>query len=83
MENCLFLKQIEDAANLRKGYTYNYTHTYIHTFVFRSTKSECMYVCMYVAIVNCFERANVPNLNEEEIRDALSFVVVGAGPTGM
>ena len=43
-----------------------------------------MYVCGYdSAIVNCFERANVPNLNEEEIRDALSFVVVGAGPTGM
>ena len=38
---------------------------------------------MYAAIVNCFERANVPNLNEQEIRDALSFVVVGAGPTGM
>eukprot|EP01036_Dinobryon_divergens_P028500 gene28500-37453_t len=29
------------------------------------------------------KRANVPNLNEEEIRDALSFVVVGAGPTGV
>ena len=43
----------------------------------------CIYLCMYAAIVNCFERANVPNLNEEEIRDALSFVVVGAGPTGI
>ena len=42
-----------------------------------------MYVCMHAAIVNCFERANVPNLNEQEIRDALSFVVVGAGPTGI
>lgn len=25
----------------------------------------------------------MPNLSEEDIRDALSFVVVGAGPTGV
>ena len=52
-EHCLFLKQIEDAANLRK------------------------------AIAYCFERANIPNLSEDEIRAALSFVIVGAGPTGV
>eukprot|EP01038_Epipyxis_sp_PR26KG_P004189 gene4189-5960_t len=52
-ENCQFLKQIEDAANLRK------------------------------AIAYCFERANIPNLDDEEIRSALSFVIVGAGPTGV
>lgn len=52
-ENCLFLKQIEDAANLRK------------------------------AIAYCFERANIPGQSEEEKRSALSFVVVGAGPTGV
>mmetsp|Transcript_29962 Transcript_29962/g.68035 ORF Transcript_29962/g.68035 Transcript_29962/m.68035 type:complete len:480 (+) Transcript_29962:152-1591(+) len=52
-EHCQFLKQVEDAATLRK------------------------------AIANCFERANIPGLSEEEIRGALSFVIVGAGPTGV
>ena len=52
-ENCIFLKQIEDASNLRS------------------------------ALASCFERANLPNLSEQERKDALSFVVVGAGPTGV
>jgi hypothetical protein len=52
-EHCQFLKQVEDAANLRK------------------------------AIANSFERANIPYLKENEIRNALSFVIVGAGPTGV
>ena len=50
---CQFLKQIEDASNLRRTIAY------------------------------CFERANVPGLSEEEIRSTLSFVIVGAGPTGV
>lgn len=52
-ENCIFLKQIEDASNLRR------------------------------ALASCFERANLPNLSEQERRDILAFVVVGAGPTGV
>ena len=52
-EHCQFLKQIEDAANLRKALAY------------------------------CFERANLPSLSEDEVRSALSFVIVGAGPTGV
>jgi len=52
-ENCLFLKQVEDGAKLRR------------------------------AIAYCFERANIPGQSEEEKRNALSFVVVGAGPTGV
>ena len=35
------------------------------------------------AIAYCFERANIPSLSKEEIKDALSFVIVGAGPTGV
>mmetsp|Transcript_6252 Transcript_6252/g.15560 ORF Transcript_6252/g.15560 Transcript_6252/m.15560 type:complete len:613 (-) Transcript_6252:398-2236(-) len=36
------------------------------------------------AIVNCFESAGLPNLTtEEEIRKELTFVIVGAGPTGI
>ncbi|CAM9427994.1 unnamed protein product [Chrysoparadoxa australica] len=35
------------------------------------------------AIGNCFERASVPNMTEEERIAVLTFVVVGAGPTGV
>lgn len=35
------------------------------------------------AIVNCFERANLPNLSDEERRATLTFAVIGAGPTGI
>lgn len=52
-EHCQFLKQVEDAANLRK------------------------------AIANSFERANIPNLSPSDIQNALTFVIVGAGPTGV
>ena len=52
-EHCLFLKQIQDADNLRK------------------------------ALGNAFERASLPTLSADERRRALSFCVVGAGPTGV
>ncbi|KAL3928008.1 MAG: hypothetical protein SGBAC_012837 [Bacillariaceae sp.] len=35
------------------------------------------------ALVNCFERANLPNLTDEERIKALTFAVIGAGPTGI
>jgi len=35
------------------------------------------------AIVSCFESAGLPKLTEEEIRKELTFVIVGAGPTGI
>ena len=35
------------------------------------------------AIVNCFERANLPNLTDEERGSVLTFCVIGAGPTGV
>jgi hypothetical protein len=35
------------------------------------------------SIANCFERANIPGLSNQEVLDALSFVIVGAGPTGV
>lgn len=35
------------------------------------------------AIVNCFERANIPSLIDEERRGILTFAVIGAGPTGI
>ncbi|KAJ9686848.1 hypothetical protein PVL29_015621 [Vitis rotundifolia] len=34
-------------------------------------------------VIDCFERANLPNLSEEERKRILHFVVVGGGPTGV
>ncbi|KAL3915218.1 MAG: hypothetical protein SGARI_008231, partial [Bacillariaceae sp.] len=35
------------------------------------------------AIVNCFERANLPGLSDEDREKNLTFAVIGAGPTGI
>lgn len=35
------------------------------------------------AIVNCFERANLPGMTDEEREKTLTFAVIGAGPTGI
>ncbi|KAL7561386.1 hypothetical protein ACA910_001395 [Epithemia clementina (nom. ined.)] len=35
------------------------------------------------ALVNCLERANLPGLSDDEKRNDLTFVVIGAGPTGI
>nr|GEW55067.1 external alternative NAD(P)H-ubiquinone oxidoreductase B2, mitochondrial-like [Tanacetum cinerariifolium] len=34
-------------------------------------------------VIDCFEKACLPNLSEEERKRALQFVVVGGGPTGV
>lgn len=35
------------------------------------------------AIVNCFERANLPRMTDEERIHSLTFTIIGAGPTGI
>ena len=35
------------------------------------------------AIVNCFERANLPGMTDEARINNLTFAVIGAGPTGI
>lgn len=35
------------------------------------------------SVIDCFEKAVLPNLTEEERRINLHFVVVGGGPTGV
>ena len=52
-QNCVFLKEIGDAAALRRR------------------------------IVQCFELASIPGATETEVRNALSFCVVGGGATGV
>ncbi|XP_057964751.1 external alternative NAD(P)H-ubiquinone oxidoreductase B3, mitochondrial-like [Malania oleifera] len=34
-------------------------------------------------VIDCFERANLPNVTEEERKRILHFVIVGGGPTGV
>lgn len=34
-------------------------------------------------MIDCFERAVLPDLSEEERRTNLHFVIVGGGPTGV
>lgn len=34
-------------------------------------------------MIDCFERASLPSLSEEERKRILHFVVVGGGPTGV
>lgn len=34
-------------------------------------------------MIDCFERASLPNVSEEEKRRILHFVVVGGGPAGV
>lgn len=34
-------------------------------------------------VFDCFERASLPNITDEEIQRILQFVVVGGGPTGV
>lgn len=34
-------------------------------------------------VIDCFERASLPNLSDEERKKILHFVVVGGGPTGV
>ncbi|KAF5200053.1 External alternative NAD(P)H-ubiquinone oxidoreductase B1 protein [Thalictrum thalictroides] len=35
------------------------------------------------SVIDCFEKASLPNLSEEEKRTNLHFVIVGGGPTGV
>uniref|UniRef100_A0A7N0UN51 NADH:ubiquinone reductase (non-electrogenic) n=1 Tax=Kalanchoe fedtschenkoi TaxID=63787 RepID=A0A7N0UN51_KALFE len=35
------------------------------------------------SVINCFEKASLPNLTEEERKKILHFVVVGGGPSGV
>lgn len=53
VENCHFLKEIEDAQRIRRS------------------------------VIDCFERASLPDLSDEERKRILQFVVVGGGPTGV
>lgn len=35
------------------------------------------------SVMNCFEKAALPNLSDDERRKAVHFIVIGGGPTGV
>ncbi|XP_020091523.1 external alternative NAD(P)H-ubiquinone oxidoreductase B3, mitochondrial-like [Ananas comosus] len=35
------------------------------------------------SVMTCFERANLPNISEEERKKNLHFIIIGGGPTGV
>ncbi|KAF3451568.1 hypothetical protein FNV43_RR07663 [Rhamnella rubrinervis] len=53
LENCHFLKEVEDAQKIRR------------------------------TVIDCFERASLPTISDEEKKRILHFAVVGGGPTGV
>lgn len=53
VENCHFLKEVEDAQKIRR------------------------------TVIDCFERASLPTVSDEEKKRILHFAVVGGGPTGV
>ena len=62
----------------------------VNTFGISGVKDHCYFLKqvgdaarLREAIGNTFERANLPDMSEEERIRTLTFVVVGAGPTGV
>ncbi|KAI4296616.1 hypothetical protein L6164_036562 [Bauhinia variegata] len=53
VENCHFLKEVEDAQKIRR------------------------------TVIDCFERASLPTVSDEEKKRILHFAIVGGGPTGV
>lgn len=61
-----------------------------NTFGVKGVREHCLFLkqildaaALRTAVGNCFERAALPGTTAEEAQRALSFVVVGAGPTGV
>ena len=61
-----------------------------NTFGIKGVREHCQFLKQIEdasglrrSLAYCFERASIPGLSIEEKREALSFVIVGAGPTGV
>ncbi|KAJ9563115.1 hypothetical protein OSB04_008275 [Centaurea solstitialis] len=62
----------------------------VNTFNTPGVEENCLYLKevedaqkIRRTVIDCFEKASLPNLSEDEKRRALQFVVVGGGPTGV
>ena len=53
------------------NYLYRYVKEIVHASKFRYEVNER------------FERATLPNVSDERLKELLTFVVIGAGPTGV
>lgn len=61
-----------------------------NTYGIKGVREHCCYLKQVedarrirTAIVNLFERANLPGLTDDEKKKILTFAVIGAGPTGV
>jgi len=61
-----------------------------NTYGIKGVREYCCYLKQIedarrirTAIVNLFERANLPGLTDDETKAILTFAVIGAGPTGV
>lgn len=86
----------EDSCNLDEEFTIDYDYLLVtigaktNTFGIPGVQENCSFLkeiqdakTIRTKIVNCFERANMPTLSDEQRRSLLTFVVVGAGPAGV
>jgi NADH dehydrogenase FAD-containing subunit len=62
----------------------------VNTFGIKGVRDNCQFLKQVedaakirTSLSYCFERASIPNLSDEERKTALTFVIVGAGPTGV
>nr|XP_043609639.1 external alternative NAD(P)H-ubiquinone oxidoreductase B2, mitochondrial-like [Erigeron canadensis] len=62
----------------------------VNTFNTPGVEENCLYLKevedaqkIRRKVIDCFEKANLPNISDEERKRMLQFVVVGGGPTGV
>ncbi|XP_071720204.1 external alternative NAD(P)H-ubiquinone oxidoreductase B2, mitochondrial-like [Rutidosis leptorrhynchoides] len=62
----------------------------VNTFNTPGVEENCLYLKevedakkIRRAVIDCFEKASLPNMSDEERKRILQFVVVGGGPTGV
>lgn len=81
-----------DILSFDLGYDYLITSVgaTTNTFGIKGVREHCQFLkqiedasSLRKSIAFCFERACIPSLSDDERRAALSFVIVGAGPTGV
>lgn len=86
----------EDDCDIVKEFDVSYDYLVVtigaktNTFGIPGVEEHCSFLkeiqdakAIRTKIVNCFERANMPTLTDEERRNLLTFAVVGAGPAGV
>ncbi|KAI3829315.1 hypothetical protein L1987_03435 [Smallanthus sonchifolius] len=55
----------------------------VNTFNTPGVEENCLYLKIRRKVIDCFEKASLPNISDDERKRMLQFVVVGGGPTGV